>query len=163
MSTPFNRESRIMTLDGYKLALADCNLPFSEKDVMTVPYEFEAASDLYELEAGRKLAHKFMMADGHKNYTAIVAINDLIAYGIIHGLQEAGIRIPEDVSIISFDNIPYSGYINPPLTTMDMPARLLGQRACHMVVESLNSNASHNGITLSVNAELVVRKSVKAI
>ncbi|MCC8024523.1 MAG: LacI family transcriptional regulator [Clostridium sp.] len=163
LSTPFNRESRIMTLDGYKLALADCNLPFSEKDVMTVPYEFEAASDLYELEAGRKLAHKFMMADGHKNYTAIVAINDLIAYGIIHGLQEAGIRIPEDVSIISFDNIPYSGYINPPLTTMDMPARLLGQRACHMVVESLNSNASHNGITLSVNAELVVRKSVKAI
>ncbi|MFR3755062.1 MAG: substrate-binding domain-containing protein [Enterocloster sp.] len=57
-------------------------------------------------------------------------------------------ELPDDLSIISFDNIPYSGLINPPLTTMDMPARLLGQRACHLIIDSLNSNEDHNGITL---------------
>lgn len=92
-----------------------------------------------------------------------MAINDLIAYGIIQGLQEQNVQIPQDISIISFDNIPYSGLINPPLTTMDMPARLLGQRACRMITDSLSSNEDHNGITLSVSSELVVRSSVRAI
>ena len=123
----------------------------------------EADDSLYELNAGRKLADKFMDARKKKPYTAIVAINDLIAYGIIQRLLEQGIRIPEDVSIISFDNIPYSALIHPPLTTMDMPARLLGQRACNLIVDSLGSNRDHNGITLSVSAELVIRKSVRAL
>lgn len=163
LSTPFNRQSRIMTLDGYKLALANNGLSFSEDDVMTVQYESEADSGLYEMEAGHKLADKFLKAKKRKDYTAIMAVNDLIAYGIIQRLQEKGLGIPDDLSIISFDNIPYSGLINPPLTTMDMPARLLGQRACHLIIDSLNSNEDHNGITLSVSAELVVRRSVKAL
>ena len=115
------------------------------------------------MEAGHKLADKFLEARARKEYTAIMAVNDLIAYGIIQRLQERGLGIPDDISIVSFDNIPYSGLINPPLTTMDMPARLLGQRACHLIIDSLNSNEDHNGITLSVSAELVVRKSVKAL
>ncbi len=163
LSTPFNRETRVKTLDGFRLALTSHNLPFSESDVMTVMYESEADDSLYELNAGRKLADKFMDARKKKPYTAIVAINDLIAYGIIQRLLEQGIRIPEDVSIISFDNIPYSALIHPPLTTMDMPARLLGQRACNLIVDSLGSNRDHNGITLSVSAELVIRKSVRAL
>lgn len=163
LSTPFNRRSRTMTLDGYKLALANHGLIFSEEDVITVQYESEADSGLYEMEAGRKLADKFLESDKHKEYTAIMAVNDVIAYGIIQRLQEKGIGIPDDISIISFDNIPYSGLINPPLTTMDMPARLLGQRACHLIIDSLNSSEDHNGITLSVSAELVVRQSVKAL
>lgn len=163
LSTPFNRASRLMTLDGFKLAMANNGLPFSKEDIITVQYEFDTDSDLYELEAGRKLAGKFLEAWKKKPYTAIVAINDLIAYGIIQGLQEQNVQIPQDISIISFDNIPYSGLINPPLTTMDMPARLLGQRACRMITDSLSSNEDHNGITLSVSAELVVRSSVRAV
>ena len=141
LSTPFNRESRLRTLDGFKLAMSDGGLSISDDDIMTVQYEFDTDSDLYELEAGRKLADKFME----------------------HRLQELDIRIPEDISIISFDNIPYSALVHPPLTTMNMPARLLGQRACHLVIESLNMEQDHNGITLSVSADLVIRKSVRAI
>lgn len=163
LSTPFNRTSRLMTLDGFKLAMANHGLPFSKEDIVTVQYEFDADSDLYELESGRMLARKFLDIWHKKNYTAIVAINDLIAYGIIQELQEHEVKIPEDISIISFDNIPYSGLINPPLTTMDMPSRLLGQRACRMITDSLSSNEDHSGITLSVSAELVVRKSVRAV
>ena len=163
LSTPFNRVTRQMTLDGFKLAMADHGISFSEENIMTVPYEFDADTDLYELEAGRKLGEKFLRAWEKKPYTAIVAVNDLIAYGIIQNLQEHGISIPEDVSIISFDNIPYSGLIHPPLTTMDMPARFLGQRACRLIIDSLNSSEDHSGITLSVSAELVVRKSVACI
>lgn len=163
LSTPFNRESRLRTLDGFKLAMSDGGLSISDDDIMTVQYEFDTDSDLYELEAGRKLADKFMEHRKRKNYTAIVAINDLIAYGIMQRLQELDIRIPEDISIISFDNIPYSALVHPPLTTMNMPARFLGQRACHLVIESLNMEQDHNGITLSVSADLVIRKSVRAI
>ena len=163
LSTPFNRVTRQMTLDGFKLAMADHGISFSEENIMTVPYEFDTDTDLYELEAGRKLGEKFLRAWEKKPYTAIVAVNDLIAYGIIQNLQEHGISIPEDVSIISFDNIPYSGLIHPPLTTMDMPARFLGQRACRLIIDSLNSSEDHSGITLSVSAELVVRKSVACI
>lgn len=164
LSTPFNRSNRLMTLDGYKLALANHGIPFNEENIITVSYEFDADDDLYEWEAGRKLADKFIQIYKEKGYTAIVAVNDLIAYGIIQRLREENIRIPEDISIISFDDIPYSRIITPPLTTMHMPARLLGQRACRMLIESLNSvGTGMNGITLSVGAELVVRGSVKAI
>ena len=163
LSTPFNRATRRMTLDGYKLALADKGIPFSDDDVITVPYEFDADSGLYEMEAGRKLADRFLEVWRERRFTAIMAINDLIAYGIIQRLQESGVSIPDQVSIISFDNIPYSALINPPLTTMDMPARLLGQRACHILVDSMAKDEDHNGITLSVGAELVVRSSVRTI
>lgn len=163
LSTPINRANRQMTLDGFKLALADHGIGFSEENIMTVSYEFDADTDLFELEAGRKLAEKFLIAREKKPYTAIVAINDLIAYGIMQRLQEQGVRIPEDVSVISFDNIPYSSLVHPPLTTMHMPARLLAQRACRLITDSLNSSEDHSGITLSVSAELVVRKSVACI
>lgn len=163
LSTPFNRATRRMTLDGYKLALADKGIPFSDDDVITVPYEFDADSGLYEMEAGRKLADRFLEVWQARRFTAIMAINDLIAYGIIQRLQESGVSIPNQVSIISFDNIPYSALINPPLTTMDMPARLLGQRACHILIDSMAKDEDHSGFTLSVSAELVVRSSVKRL
>lgn len=161
LSTPFNRASRRATLDGFRLAMNSRNIVISDEDIMTVQYESDAVAGLYELEAGKKLAGKFLASA--KRYTAIVAINDLIAYGIIQGLREQHVKIPDDVSIISFDNIPYSSLISPALTTMNMPATLLGQRACHIIVDSLMSSEDHNGITLSVGADLVIRDSVKAI
>lgn len=163
LSTPLTRASRKHTFDGYKLALTDNNVSYSEDDLFTVEYELESSNDLYELEAGRKLAKEFLKTFKKKHYTAIVAINDLISYGIIQELKSNGINIPEDVSIISFDNLPYSALIDPPLTTMSVAANLLGQRACRLIIDYLHNDDPVNGITISVNADLVIRKSVAKI
>jgi DNA-binding LacI/PurR family transcriptional regulator len=61
--------------------------------------------------------------------TAVFAANDQMALRLLRALHEAGIRVPEDVSVVGFDDMPESGYFTPPLTTVRQDFRELGQRA----------------------------------
>src|SRR4030042_2589984 len=67
--------------------------------------------------------------------TAVICYNDLMAVGVLKGLHQAGLRVPEDVSITGFDNIMYSDYTQPPLTTIDQPKRFLGAEAARMMLQ----------------------------
>lgn len=61
--------------------------------------------------------------------TAVLAFNDLVAIGLIHGLQEQGLRVPEDISVTGFDDIPFARFMTPPLTTASVPHESLGTLA----------------------------------
>ena len=76
--------------------------------------------------------------------SALFCFNDLMAIGVLKGLQAAGIRVPEDFSVVGFDNILLSAYTNPPLTTLDQPKRYIGAEAARLILELLDQVAGEN-------------------
>jgi DNA-binding LacI/PurR family transcriptional regulator len=89
--------------------------------------------------------------------TAIVCFNDLVAFGALARLVELGIRVPEHVSLAGFDDIPFSNYANPSLTSVISPHEEMGRRAWRQVQELINSKVEPTVTFLE--AELVVRGS----
>ncbi|WP_270332885.1 ribose utilization transcriptional repressor RbsR [Ligilactobacillus acidipiscis] len=75
----------------------------------------------------------------NSDITAIFAINDLIAFGLYMGLKEAGKKIPNDYSVVGFDDISPCRYVTPPLTTIAQPTFELGQEAAKMLMGRLNA------------------------
>ncbi|NJC73430.1 LacI family transcriptional regulator [Planosporangium thailandense] len=92
--------------------------------------------------------------------TALVSFNDLVAFGALARLQELGVRVPDDVSLTGFDDIPFAAYVSPSLTTANSPQRVLGQRAWQ-VLHQMMSGAEVDDTPL-VKAEVVIRGSTAA-
>jgi LacI family repressor for deo operon, udp, cdd, tsx, nupC, and nupG len=76
--------------------------------------------------------------------TALVCFNDMLAIGVLKGLAQAGIRVPEEFSVTGFDNIVFSAFTNPALTTFDQPKRFIGSEAARLVLELLNTPVGGN-------------------
>jgi LacI family repressor for deo operon, udp, cdd, tsx, nupC, and nupG len=90
--------------------------------------------------------------------TAIIAQNDRMAIGVIRAARDAGIRVPEELSVIGFDDMPLASYFDPPLTTIRQDTFLLGREAVRLLLMLINDPAlppQH----LQYSCELVVRKS----
>jgi LacI family transcriptional regulator len=90
-------------------------------------------------------------------FDAAFVASDVVALGAIGGLREAGLRVPDDVSIVGFDDIPLAGYFDPPLTTVRLPAFKLGQAAGRALLERI-ADPAMTGRTL-LATELIVRTS----
>jgi DNA-binding LacI/PurR family transcriptional regulator len=74
--------------------------------------------------------------------SALVCFNDLMAIGVLKGLQMAGVHVPAEFSVTGFDNIVLAAYTNPPLTTFDQPKRYIGAESARLVLERLNAPVS---------------------
>jgi len=130
---------------GHCRALKENNLPINDK------IQFNA---LYTEEAGYHAACK-LIASGEQ-FDAICAASDLIAIGAIRALQEQGIKIPEEVAVVGFDDIAIANLTFPPLTTVKQDTQLAGE----LLVDSLLELIAGNQVTTSlIKAELVKRKS----
>jgi len=90
--------------------------------------------------------------------TAVMAINDLTAIGVIKGLLQAGCRVPEDISVTGFDKTRLAEYSNPSLTTVDIHRDLLGSMAAD-ALDELSGSANPHGKEYRISAELVVGAS----
>src|SRR5215471_16273897 len=104
------------------------------------------------LEAG------FAVARLRPRPTAVVAINDLTAIGVIKALLQSGCRVPEDISVTGFDKTRLAEYSNPSLTTVDIHRDLLGRMAADALYELTNSETAH-GKEYRIGAELVIGDS----
>lgn len=91
------------------------------------------------------------------SFTAVVAINDLVALGVYRGLHEAGLRIPADVSVVGCDDTFICEFINPPLTTINIPKAHLGRLAVEMLLQE--KLLGRNGGEMLVPTTLVIRDS----
>ncbi len=91
--------------------------------------------------------------------TAIFCYNDMLAIGFLRGLQEAGLRVPEDCSVAGFDNITFSAFTNPPLTTFDQPKRFIGTEAAQLVLGLLDNKESLGPKIQTLQGSLLVRAS----
>ncbi len=93
-------------------------------------------------------------------FTALFAFNDISAIGAIRAFREAGLRIPQDVSVIGFDDIPSAAFQNPSLTTVRQPLRNMGLLAAETILKQIDGTALNvpNNV-IEVDPELIVRES----
>ena len=91
--------------------------------------------------------------------TAIFCGNDQIALGVLRALQEAGRRVPRDVSVVGFDDMPDSGYFLPPLTTIHQDFAELGRRSLAVLLDQITKPAASAPDHVLLSPELVVRAS----
>lgn len=108
-------------------------------------------------------ATKKLISGGEK-FTALFAFNDVSAIGAIRALEEAGRRVPEDVSVLGFDDIYGAAFHNPALTTIRQPLFEMGRLAAKTVLEELDEKRNGNSPrTLSVEPTLIVRQSTARV
>jgi LacI family transcriptional regulator len=147
-ATP-KRNVYIDRLQGYKQALADQRIPFREDYVIVGNLSQEAGADA----AGRILEMRPMP-------DAVFVANDNCAVGCMTALKHAGIRIPEDIAFVGFNNDPVSTVIEPNLTTVNYPGYEMGQIAARNLIDHLNGASSiHSTNTIILRSELMIRDS----
>ena len=160
LTAPFTRRSRRSIFAGFQLALKNGGLSFDKSRLFVHASDVEYSDSIDEFENGRVLARQFLKAKCPA--TAIVTINDITAFGIISGLISGGVRVPEDVSIIGFDDISVSTMVNPPLTTINQPSYETGRLAAHMLIDKIERDVRMNSRVL-LKPTVVERSSVKTV
>lgn len=118
----------------------------------------------YHLPAGRDVAEVFLQIPEDQRPTAMVCANDLMAIGFIQRVQEAGLRVPRDVSVVGFDGIELGAWYSPSLTTIVQPVRRLVREATNLLLDRISLTKRNEEIpkprTVSVDPRFVVRDSV---
>jgi LacI family transcriptional regulator len=112
------------------------------------------------MEAGRLTAEKFLAKP--LEVTAIVGMSDEMVYGILRALHDKGIKVPEEISLVSFDDYEISGYIEPPLTSVKQPLFEMGEYAARVAMMLINK-AAVKDINKIVPTKLTIRKSTAAV
>jgi DNA-binding LacI/PurR family transcriptional regulator len=97
-----------------------------------------------------------------KPFTALFAYNDISAIGAIHAFQEAGMRVPEDISVVGLDDIEIAVHYTPSLTTVRQPLLKMGESAARSLIEKLEGE-NHEAPEILIEPEFVVRKSTAAV
>jgi LacI family transcriptional regulator len=140
--------SAIDRLRGYKAALADCDIPVREDLVIEGDFQQQTG---YENT-------KSLLRSADPRPTAIFASNDLSAFGAMDAARECGLRIPDDISIIGFDDIPQASFVYPKLTTVHQPLEQMGQIAAKMLLERIE-DPSRPPQRVALATQLVIRDS----
>jgi DNA-binding LacI/PurR family transcriptional regulator len=116
--------------------------------------------DISSPELGYPVVQQLL--SGGRTFTALVAFNDMSAIGAIRALNDAGLRVPRDVSVIGFDDIRVAAFNNPRLTTIRQPLSNMGRIAAQCVLSQLNGAEPFRKLIL-VEPELAVRESTCAV
>ena len=134
-------------LAGYRQALEGAGIPFEEG---LVHY-----GDFSE-ESGRVAMRRLL--DLSEPPTAVFVASDLVAFGALVGIKERGLHVPRDVALVGFDDVQLAHYVDPPLTTVRLPAYNLGYRAAALLTRLIGDELVEEPEIL-LQTELVVRQS----
>ncbi|MDO9122606.1 MAG: LacI family DNA-binding transcriptional regulator [Anaerolineaceae bacterium] len=151
ISGPLEEDCVQDRINGYKKALDEAGLPFEKELIYSG--DWSATSGQVGVE---NLIKQGM------NFSAIFAQNDRMATGAIHFMQKIDWRIPEDVSIVGFDDMPLSSYFNPSITTIRQDVPILGHNAVRLLINK-KENPGEEIQQLLYTPELVVRNSTSEV
>lgn len=132
---------------GYGRALEEASLPFDEEIVLKGDFQYEG---------GYRAAERLLTMDDPP--TAIFACNDLMAVGVIRAAREMGWRVPDDLSVVGFDDVRLASFTSPPLTTVAQPKYEMGVVATELLLERMESRDRPPQHRL-LETRLVVRQS----
>jgi LacI family transcriptional regulator len=138
-------------LQGYENALRQANI---------APDPALIATGNFTRAVGRICAQRLLSLP--EPPTAIFAANDQSAFGAIEAAREAGVRVPDDLSIVGFDNVPEAVYFNPPLTTVDQFVVKMGYVGTEMLIRAIQEGSSKS-ISYEMPTQLVIRESCRAV
>ena len=136
-------------LAGYKNTLEKYNIPYDGNIV---------GNGDTSIESGHRVMQRFLK---NEVLTAVFAASDLMALGAISAITESNRSVPEDISIVGFDDIPLSGFLSPPLTTIRQLAYEKGCIATKMLMEMIRGKSTE--IMIMMPVEIIIRKSTKKI
>ena len=94
-----------------------------------------------------------------KKITAIFCANDLMAFGALKAIKERGKRVPEDISVVGFDDMDMSSYIDPPLTTVRQPFVEIGKKAVEILLKQIEGGINRTK-RYNLSGKFILRKSV---
>ncbi|WP_106402071.1 LacI family DNA-binding transcriptional regulator [Actinocorallia populi] len=138
----------IRKAEGFRRALAaGLGMDAAAADELITP-------SLFTVEGGQAAASRLL----DQGCTAICCGSDILAIGVIRAARQRGLRVPEDVSVVGFDDSPLVPYLDPPLTTIRQPVREMSMTAVGYLLEELGGNRVPRG-ELLYRPELVVRRS----
>ncbi|MFH7337955.1 LacI family DNA-binding transcriptional regulator [Streptomyces hygroscopicus] len=135
-------------IDGYRAALETAGLPVDPSLVV--------AGDFHH-DAGYRLGMELLRRPDRP--TAVFAGNDLQAVGLYEAARELGLRIPEDLSVVGFDDLPVARWVGPPLTTVRQPLTEMAEAAARLVLELGSAPEERAATRLELATSLVVRSS----
>jgi LacI family transcriptional regulator len=133
---------------GYHRALAEAGI---EIDPNLVRF------DSYDLRAGYERAKEILAIS--PRVTAIFAANNFIAFGALRALRESGLRVPEDVSLVTFDDLPDDWHDDPLLTVLAQPAYDMGRQAAELLLDRLEGKDKSKRRVILLPGKLIVRRS----
>ncbi len=133
-------------LQGFKLGMSKCNIPIRKELIAHGDYTSECAK-------------QYVSGFVENGATAIICASDLIAHGVLSELYRLGLRVPENVSVTGFDDLPVARYTTPPLTTIRQDRLMIGKSVCMAMEQIMNGNAISR---LLLTPELVIRESTGA-
>lgn len=136
--------------NGFMSAMDYFGLTFKKENLFTVSPTFEGAyKDMMDL-----------LADVPQMPTALFCVNDIIALGCVKALRNSGYRVPEDVSVAGFDNLPMSAMSEPPLTTVNVSKRRISMKAVQLLVQRIKDGGGTPYEKIMVGGEVIERSSV---
>ena len=138
--------SRIL---GCKKALEDAGLTWNSSLVFEGNYSYESGYAAIDNLISKK-------------FTAVFAFNDLMAYGVYNSLEKYNLRIPDDISVVGYDDNFTSSIINPPLTTVYQPIYEMGKAAAEILIHAAE-HPDHEPVVKEFDLQLIVRKSTRDI
>jgi len=138
-------------VSGYKKALLQAGITPNDSLIRYADFTPESGYAVMKslLDSGRK-------------FTAVFVASDNVAMGVKAALRERGVRIPEDISLVGFDDIPWAQYADPPLTTVHLQAQELARRACLVLMDLLKGEEPEKKRQV-IDTHLVVRKSCRSL
>ncbi|QUJ69661.1 substrate-binding domain-containing protein (plasmid) [Photobacterium sp. GJ3] len=148
---PLVRHQAQIRYEGYKRAMNEAGLPIQPDWIVESDFECD----------GGYRAFQQICASGSLP-TALFVCNDMMAMGVIHAAYEQGIRIPDDLSIIGYDDIHIAKFMTPSLTTIHQPKYRLGQAAVETLLKRINKEITDTQV-VQLEPTLVKRQSVKEI
>ena len=112
---------------------------------------------LHETELSYEIVREFLKKG--KIPTAFLTVADVFAYGVLRALKDEGYKVPDDISVMGFDNILFSQFTNPLLTTIRQPKRLMGNIAMNLLLDIIE-NKEIKEKKIIVPTEIIERESV---
>lgn len=134
-------------LEGYKKALKRYGIPFDDSLVTVGDIDIK---DGYERTR--------QMLEKNLDFTAIFAYNDMMAFGAMQAIKEKGLRIPEDIGLVGYDDIPFSSLISPSLTTIRLKKQELGAESVKLLLSRINGSREKTK-KIMLDVEFVERKT----
>jgi LacI family repressor for deo operon, udp, cdd, tsx, nupC, and nupG len=138
-------------LDGFRRALRKAGLPLNPARVV---------SGEYTLQGGERGAQALLLQTDRP--TAIFCFSDEIAFGCMYALRQSGFRVPQDFSVIGFDDIPFARYVDPPLTTIAQPAAAIGATCATLLLDLIDGRPPA-ALRHILPHELLVRASTRRL
>lgn len=136
-------------MEGYKSALAEAGIPLDPSLMVTGDYSMESGFRAVEELCG-------------KDFTALFAFNDMMALGALKAFRERGIRIPDDISMVGYDDIPMCELLEVPLTSIKQPIYEMGKAAAKNLIEYIHTG-DDLPVSIGFKPVLMERKSVKSL